>query len=501
MSIRFGKYISITSGIGAGINIPGRSLTGRLFTENPLVPTQSGIQFFSLEDVGTYFGTTSVEYAIASFYFTFVSKSLTRPQMISFYRWASADVEAQIFGSQAQSLSNLNLITNGSFTLTIGATEESIDTLDFSAAVSLAAVAAAIQTKINAASLDPNFASATVTFDPSSGGFNLTSGAVGDAVISVTAGTLGTDIYQTIGWGAQAIFSYGSFEETITDVLTESSNYSNNFGSFAFIPTLTLDQVTEAATWTAAQNVTYIYHVLVKTITDAQNYFIALKNFGGTCLTYGIIDGEYTEILPMAIFAATDFSRPNAVQNYMFQVGALTPSVNSDADSDLLDSYLTNYYGNTQNAGQNISFYQRGLMLGLPTDPSDINVYANEIWLKSAIGAAIMSLLLSVGRVPANDQGRAQIISTIQTVINIALLNGTISSDKPLTDLQKTKITEITNDERAYFQVGGIGYWLNCTMSPYVNPLTEKVEYKATYLLVYSKDDSIRFVESTHSLI
>lgn len=501
MSIRFGKYISIVSGIGAGVNIPSRSLTARLFTENPLVPTQSGIQFFSLEDVGTYFGTTSGEYLRALFYFGFLSKNLTRPQMISFYRWVSADVAAKIFGSQAQSLSNLNLITNGSFTLTIGTTEEIVSGLDFSASASLAAVAAALQTQINAASLDPNFASATVTYDALSGGFNLTAGAVGDAIISVTAGTIGVDISQTIGWGAQAIFSYGSFTETITQLLTDSSNYSNNFGSFAFIPVLTLDQVTEAATWNKAQNVTYIYSVLVQSITDAQNYFIALKNFGGTCLTYGIINGEYPEILPMAIFAATDFSRPNAVQNYMFQIAALTPSVNSDADSDQLDSYLTNYYGNTQNAGQNISFYQRGLMLGLPTDPSDINVYANEIWLKSAVGAAIMSLLLSLGRVSANDQGRSQLISIIQTVINNALLNGTISSDKTLTDLQKTTITEITDDPLAYYQVQSIGYWLNCIVSPFTNQLTQKIEYQATYLLVYSKDDSIRFVQGTHSLI
>jgi hypothetical protein len=40
--------------------------------------------------------------------------------------------------------------------------------------------------------------------------------------------------------------------------------------------------------------------------------------------------------------------------------------------------------------------------MGLATDPVDMNVYANEIWLKDAAGAAILSLLLSLGKVSAN---------------------------------------------------------------------------------------------------
>ena len=40
-------------------------------------------------------------------------------------------------------------------------------------------------------------------------------------------------------------------------------------------------------------------------------------------------------------------------------------------------------------------------MMGSPVNPSDQNVYANEIWLKDAATVAIMNLLLSLSQLPA----------------------------------------------------------------------------------------------------
>jgi len=320
----------------------------------------------------------------------------------------------------------------------------------------------------------------------------------------VTAGTGGVSIQTTIGWGVDAILSNGSAVKTITETLDASVAVSDNFGSFCFTTAsaLTLSEVTEASTWNAAQNVKYMFMTPpTANLTDAASYYDALKLFGGTCLNYNIISGQFPEMLPMAIFAATDFTKVNSVQNYMFYQAALDPSVSDFATSNTLDSEFTNYYGVTQTAGNNIAFYQRGVLVGPSTSPKDINVYANEIWLKDAAGVAIMTLLLSVGRVSANNNGRGQILTILQSVINQALLNGTISSEKTLTIQQILFISEITGDPAAYRQVGGIGYWLDVSIASFVNQNSGQTEFEATYLLVYSKDDAIRFVQGTHVLI
>ena len=84
MAIAFTKYILITSGVGGGNAVRKRELIGRLFTTNELVPTGSIVEFTTLADVGTYFGTTSEEYKRASFYFGFISKSINSAKNISY---------------------------------------------------------------------------------------------------------------------------------------------------------------------------------------------------------------------------------------------------------------------------------------------------------------------------------------------------------------------------------------------------------------------------------
>lgn len=504
MSIPFSKYINITSGIGAGATVSGRSFIARVFTINPLVPTNSFIQFPSLDLVAAYFGTSSEEYLRALFYFSFVSKNITRAQAISFARFTNVATNALIYGAPLTvTLSQINLITTGVLGISVGGTAINVGPLNFSTDVSLAAVATRIQTAIRL-SADPQFATASVTYDATRKAFNFVSGATGDAAILVSAGTGGASITTTIGWGVDAIFSNGSAVQTITDTLDASVAVSDNFGSFCFTNScaLNLTQITEAATWNSAQNVKYMFMAPPTTnLTDAAAYYAALNLFGGTCLNYNTISGQFPEMLPMAIFAATDFTLPNSVQNYMYYQAQLDPSVSDSATSNTLDGELTNYYGNTQTAGNNISFYQRGFLLGTSTSPKDINVYANEIWLKDAAGAAIMQLLLSVGRVPANNNGRGQILTVLQSVINQARLNGTISSEKELTIPQILFITEITGDNTAYHQVGGIGYWIDVNIASIVNQNSGQTEFEAEYLLVYSKDDAIRFVKGTQVLI
>lgn len=500
MSISIKKYVDITSGVGGGNTVRQRDLIGRLFTTNPKVPVDGLVEITNAADAATYFGSTSEEYLRALFYFSFVSKLIVAPKKLTFARWADAASAPRIYGTKAgTSLTAFQAITTGTLTITAGADTANLTAISFAAATSLADVASALQTKIRAAS-GSQFTTATVTYDAIAGTFNFVGSSPAAAAISVTPTGTGNDIALKVGWGPLAVFSPGVAVTSLTDTLTASADASNNFGSFAFLPTLTQDQIIEVATWNAARNVEFMYCIPV----DDSNMVAlsaALIGVSGQQLTYAPIATQYDEMCPMILMAATDYTKRNSVQNYMFQqFPTLTAKVTDTATSDELDAMRVNYYGNTQTAGQQINFYQRGVMGGGATALVDMNVYANELWLKDAAQANILSLLLSLPKISANIEGVSQILAILQDAIDRALFNGVISVGKTLTTVQRLYITELTDDELAWHQVQGIGYWVACEMQSYVTQ-DSRTEFKAVYTLIYSKDDDIRKVEGTHVLI
>lgn len=501
MAIAFTRYVDITSGVGAGAAVSERELIGRFFTSNPLLPPDSLVEMQSADEVGEYFGTASDEYKRAQFYFGWISKNITTPQKISFARWVDTDQAAVIYGHSATyNLASFTGVTTGSLLLTIGdQAAHTLTGINLSSASSLANVASLVQTAIRAYTAGGvDWTSAAVSYDATRKSFNFVGGAAGDEVLVIGTPGAGTNLVPLLGWGTGAIVGQGSDEESITDALTASAQASNNFGSFLFMDVLTTDQITEAATWNSGQNVLYQYMVPVSA-ADAAAVSAAIIDLAGNAMTLAPLSSEYPEQVPMMILAATAYDRRNSVQNYMFQIFALTPSVDNDADKDLYDGLRINYYGVTQTAGQFIKFYQTGVLTGLPTNPVDQNTYANEQWLKDAMGAEIMTLLLALAQVPANSTGRAQILAVMQSVIDLAVFNGTISVGKPLTIQQKLYITNATGDDSAWQQVQSQGYWVDCVITPYVEDETTK--YKAVYTLIYSKDDIIRLVEGSDILI
>lgn len=501
MAISISKYVDITSGVGGGAVVRQRDLIGRLFTTSTRVPVDTIVTIDSADDAVSYFGAGSVEALRAAFYFSFVSKSISTPQRMSFARWANVATAPEIYGMRTTTtLTQWQAITAGTLTITMGANTNALTGLNFSGAATLAAVATIVQTALRA-SVGPSFATATVSYDAPSQTFHLTGSGTGAAPVAITASGA-NDIADELGWSlVGAILSPGAAVATLTAMLAANASADNNFGSFAFVPVLTDVQRIEVATWNAARNVEFMYCVPALA-SEAVALSAALIGFAGTAVT--LTDGsagQYDEMVPMVVLAATDYDRRNSAQNYMFQqFPSLTAKVTSDLNYEAYNGMRVNYYGVTQTAGQLIAFYQRGLLMGGTTSPLDMNVYANEMWLKDAAAAAIMSLLLSVPRVPANPEGRAQVLAILQDAIDRALFNGVISVGKTLSPVQKLYITQQSGDPDAWHQVQNVGYWLDCTIEPYTTTggLTE---YQAVYTLIYGKDDAIRRVEGTHVLI
>lgn len=500
MAISISKYVDIVSGVGGSGNVRQRDLIGRLFTDNLRVPVDSLVEVTNAADAAAYFGSSSIEYLRALFYFSWISKNITAPKKLQFARWASEAAAPRIYGARlTTTLSALTTITAGTLTITAGSNTANLTGINLSTATSFAAVATMLQTAIRAAT-GAQFTTATVTFDPITSAFGFVGSVAEPAQVSVTVTGTTNDLSTRLGWGPSAIFSPGVDITSLTDALNASVNGSTNFGSFLFIPDLTDAQVLEVATWNKERNVEFLYCVPVND-TNRDSRGAALLSTGGTTLTYAPTDGQYDEMAPMIIMAATDYTRRSSVQNYMFQVfDELSAKVTTNALSNELDLLRINYYGVTQTAGQLIAFYQRGVMGGGQQDPTDQNIYANEMWFKDTARANILSLLLSVGRVPANSSGRAAVLAVIQDAIDRALFNGVISVDKSLSTVQKLYITDITGDNLAWYQVQSTGYWVDAVMQSYVTT-DGRAEWKCVYTLVYSKDDAIRKVEGSHILI
>jgi uncharacterized protein DUF3383 len=498
--------VSINSAVGGEGVVRQRELILRVMTENPLVPTQSYIEFTTAAAVGQYFTTTSTEYAYALFYFGWVNKTANSPQKISFARWANAATAPEIFGDPTvvQSVALWTPITAGSFTLTIGSNSYTLSSLNFSGVSTLAGVATIVQAAINAESGGGAvWTGATVTYDATRGCFDFVGGSAAPNVITVTAGTGGSDIAAQLGWlSPGTIISNGVAAETLTQTLTNTATYSNNFLSLAFIPTLNLTQVEQVAAWVNSQNFVFMYCLPV-TAANASSWYTALASYAGVAMTLSPIAGQYPEIIPAMIAAATDYTKQNSVQNYMFQLNfaGITASVTDLLTAQTYDNERTNYYGNTQTAGQVLSFYQRGTLMGGTNAATDQNVYVNEAWLKDAAGTSLMSLLLALPVVSANVTGQAQITGTLQAgVIAPAIFNGIISVGKTLNTTEIQYITSITGSQKAWYQVQTIGYWLNTSIQSYVT-VDNRTEYEIIYTLIYADDQAIRKVVGSHILI
>jgi len=153
MSIPVTRYVDITSGVGGASTIPQRSLVARIFTNSFLLPPKTFVSFSDAASVGTYFGTSSEEYLRALFYFSFISKNITVPQTIQFARWTVSAVAPSVQSASTTipvPVATWAGITNGSLGITLGSLVGVFTDLDFTGAMSYAAIAAIIQTAIRA---------------------------------------------------------------------------------------------------------------------------------------------------------------------------------------------------------------------------------------------------------------------------------------------------------------------------------------------------------------
>lgn len=500
------RYVNIVSGVGAGVNVGARQLILRILTQNPALSPGIVAEFGNADSVGNFFTQQSEEYKRALAYFSFISKSVKSPTLISFARWINSAIAPMVVGDALpKNITSFTPVTTGTLTFQIGAAQVSIGPIDTSAAADLTAVAAAVQTAIRL-NANAQLVTATVTYNSNTNQFVFTGSVTGSGNISLIPGAA-NDISVLLGWStAGAVNVPGQAADSAAQAIEKSANISNNFGSFVLATpavALTNQDIADIAAWNHSQNNMYMYSFATP-ISNAGTIKPLIIGFSGAALNIksNVSPDDYVEQSPCEIMAATDYTAVNATQNYMYyQFGARNATVTDDQIADQMDALRANYIGVTQSAGAQLAFYQRGLLMGDGTAAVDMNTYANECWLKSDIVAGILTMFLALPAVPASDQGRAIVLAALQQSVNRAKNNGTISTGKPMDAIKQQYITRISNDPMAWRQVQNIGFWLNVTFISYVNNNTQLTEWKASYTLIYSKDDQIRFVEGQDIMV
>lgn len=494
MSISIERYVSITSGVAGAQAVAQRELIGLRFSTNPRVPVDGQVVVMNAADALEYFGSTSPEYIFASQYFGYVSPApASRPEKLRFAAFADVDRPARIYGEDvATTLAEFQAVTAGELDLTVSGVQATVSPIDLSASVTLADVASALTTAIAA-----EFAGSTVSFDALSGEFTLSTGSTGTAAISIEPTTLSG----LLGWStAGAILSPGSAAQSPLEALAAAEQITDSFGSFSYPGTLTTSQIVEVAQYNAGLNVKYMYLQGV-TSANAQAVAAAVLSIPSVGLVLNDTANQYKEAIPQAIMAATNYNRRNATVNYMYrQFPGMTADVDTNAGANTYDAIRVNYYGETANAGQKIAFFQRGFLMGGATAPLDMNVHANEQWLKAYLTARLMSLQLSLGKIPANNEGRGYVLAQVTDGANMAKFNGTIIVGKTLTIAQQIAVAQLTGDPDAYHDVQINGYWADAAVVERTGE-SGVTEYEIQYTLVYSKNDVVRRITGSHNLI
>lgn len=528
MSIRFTKFIDITSVVGAAQQVPQRQWCARIFTTNPIVGPNAILQFSGptmAAEVGALFGTSSEEYERAANYASFLSPLGTAPQAIQFAYWAETNTPAAIYGETGVAvLPTLAAISAGLLSFQFGATTVNLTGISFTGDATFAAVATALQTALRAVP-GPNaeLTTATVTWNALTQAFDFVASSTGVVtesfkVVAPTGVVPGTDVAAALGWykSQGALVNSAQVAESRVAGYNRVTSMNNNFGEFAYTDasTLTLSDATAVAIANAALNVLAVFRVWVSPTTWA-TWSAALIGIAGVGLEYEDISmtggaRQYIEMLPMSIHASINFNAVNGTLGFMFkQNGLFDPSVTDDTLWPMLDAGRVNYYGQTQQAGANLSFYQNGVLCGGATAPVDSTVFANEQWFKDMQATNLMNLQLSVGQIPANKRGQTMCELIIQgqpattqapaTGIQAALANGTISANSTLTLQQQAYITSQTNDSTAWQQVQTTGYWFATNITSAVaNGVTT---YTLNYTIIYRKDDVIKVIVGSHQLI
>ena len=435
MTIPASQLVDITPRvIGGGLS--GMEFNGTFLTKSDRLPAKTAVPFYTLSDVGAYFGTGSDEYKLAANYFTADSNGTKKPSTLWFYKKVDTAQAAWIRGSALNDLDALKAITAGAFTIKVDGTTLNITGLDLSSQTSFSGCASAIQTKLNSA-----LAGTTCAWDSNFKTFVITSPTVGStgSVEFATAGATDTTTYILLGLDA-GVKSLGSAITSLTDTMEDCVSSNSNFFSFMPVYQEDSDGALELANWCNNQGVRFLY-VMVdnsnsgKTPNNAACLGAQVADYYGVCPIYN------TKALGAFAMGVAGSINPQQLEGrktwaYKQQSG-LAYTVDTTADANALLGNGYNFYGDYATASNQFKLFQNGQVSGIA---KWLDTYYGQVFIKDGLQNAWINAMMMANTIPYNEAGYGMLQAAAMDTINTAVSAGFIRQGVSLSEAQKVQV-------------------------------------------------------------
>lgn len=416
-------------------------LNGVIISNNSFIPAGKFLSFYSSDEVGAFFGTTSKEYELSINYFLGFNNSTKKPTTLLFARDITSAINGCLFGGKVNTeLSTLKTITSGTFNITINEIDVELTGIDLSSATSLSDIASTLQTAIRSGQTDPMLTGATCVYSSVNKNFIITTGGTGaTGTISYATGTIAEALNLTDG---TAIFvSDGRDATPIATMMNELKTISLNWVSFMTITEMTKENKIDYATWVNSQNsgCRFVY-VCQDSDTNAKvsgnetnaSFLINDLGLSGTSLQYNTAN---LCAFVMGAIASINYDTTNGRITFAYksQDGlAYTCDQDSDATNLLNNGY--NFYGNYATNNDKFKLYQNSRVSG---KYQWLDSLVNAIWLNDKLQTNILDLFSNVNSLPYNQVSYDKIINACSDTLVQAVDNGVITTGITLSASQK----------------------------------------------------------------
>ena len=396
MSIPASRIVTINpSAVGTGGN--PLAMNTLLITSGP--ERTIGVQNFgSAAEGGAFYGLTSPEYTFMQRYFLGYDGAFKVPGALNVVQDAAAALPAILRGGSVRTmtLTQLKAIV-GDLIVTIDGSPITVP-VNFSAVTSFSE-AAALLTDVS------NFVG---DFNEQQQCFELTTVDTGStANISFGSGVVGLGIKLDQAAGAQK--ENGRAVMTDAELMTYVLNRTQNFGVITHVAEQIRADKESMAAWVTLQNSRFAYiaqdtdgTALVANNDASFGAWLDETEQNGTTPYYGTI--EQVAAVCGGI-AAIDFKRTNGRRNIMFMKQAgIAATITDEGDYTALMSNGYTFYGEFATANDEFRFNVNGAVSG---QFKWLDNYVNQIYLNAQFQLSMMTMLVSYGFIPYNEQGKA----------------------------------------------------------------------------------------------
>lgn len=457
MSIPASQLVSVLPGVlaagGAAV-----ALSGLILTSDTAVPIGTVSQFATASSVGTFFGNSSPEKAMADIYFAGYENSTAKPGNLLFSQYPTASVAAYLRGASITdlTLAQLQAIPAGVMTVTMDGTLKTSSSINLSAATSFSNAA----TIINAA-----FATGpTFTFDAVRGAFVGTSTTTGaSSTITFGAGAIATELRLTQATGA--VLSQGAIAYTPSVAMAGIVNVALNWASFTTMFEPVLADKIAFGTWAGQQTDKFAYvawdtdvNAVVSGNTTAfgpqakllELPAIVVSVDPARAVTLGVTPTSLAR--PLAAFvmgyaASLDFARTNGRATLAYRTGAgIVSTVTDPTVATILTANGYSFYGEYATSAGAFNSFQNGQF---SNRFAWADSFYNQVWMNSALQATLVTLLQGSGSIPYNTDGYTAIEASLTDPINLAVNFGAIRPNTVLAGNQISSINAATGGNTA----------------------------------------------------